>query len=145
MMRLSSQAGKRTTEIELSMTSMIDVVFLLLIFFMVTTSFRKTERELDPAVKSQQSSGQSSENNFEPVIVEVLVAGSATVYRIGSATYETDGELRNILRQFSNKADGAYVKAADNASYGAAARALQACKSAGFPAVSFIPWDGKLG
>ena len=143
-MKLSSQVGKRTTEVELSMTSMIDVVFLLLIFFMVTTSFRQTERELDPAVKSQQLAGQSSENNFEPIIVEVVVAGAATVYRVGSATYETETELRTILRQFGNKSDGAYVKAADNASYGAAARALQACKSAGFAAVSFIPWDGKL-
>ncbi|HAL12391.1 MAG TPA: biopolymer transporter ExbD, partial [Planctomycetaceae bacterium] len=30
---------KRESNLELSMTSMIDVVFLLLIFFMVTTSF----------------------------------------------------------------------------------------------------------
>jgi biopolymer transport protein ExbD len=124
------------------MTSMIDIVFLLLIFFMVTTSFRKTERELDPVIKSQQKSGQAAETDFEPVIIEVVVVAGASAYRLGPTTYDTDSELRRVLRQFDNKTDGAYVKVRDDASYGAAARAMQACKSAGFNAVSYIPWDG---
>lgn len=141
-MRLSSQRANRSTKIELSMTSMIDVVFLLLIFFMVTTSFRKTERELDPAVKSQQRSSSAADSDFEPVIVEVVADGGRTVFRLGTATYSTDAELVATLRQFDRKQDGAYVKVSDAAQFGYAARALQACKTAGFNAVSYVPWDG---
>ncbi len=39
-MRLTSRSGKHSGNLELNMTPMIDVVFLLLIFFMVTTVFR---------------------------------------------------------------------------------------------------------
>ena len=140
-MKLSSQRANRSTKIELSMSSMIDVVFLLLIFFMVTTSFRKTERELDPAVKTQQKSS-AAESDFEPVIVEVVRAGSGTVFRLGTATYDSDTELVGMLKQFDRKQDGAYVKVSDAAEFGFAARAMQACKTAGFSAVSYIPWDG---
>ncbi len=123
------------------MTSMIDVVFLLLIFFMVTTSFRKTERELDPAVKSQQQSN-AAQSDFEPVIVEVTKEGGRTFFRLGTATYTTDAQLIALLKQFDQKQDGAYVKVSDAAEFGFAARAMQACKTAGFSAVSYIPWDG---
>ena len=141
-MKLSSQRANRSSKVELSMTSMIDVVFLLLIFFMVTTSFRKTERELDPAVKSQQRSSSAAESDFEPVIIEVVAAGGNTVFRLGTAVFNTDAELLGTLRQFDRKQDGAYVKVSDAARFGFAARAMQACKSAGFNAVSYIPWDG---
>ena len=141
-MKLSSQRASRSNKIELSMTSMIDVVFLLLIFFMVTTSFRKTERELDPAVRSQQRSSSASESDFEPVIVEVVAADKRTFYRLGTAVFATDDELYNTLKQFDRMEDGAYVKVSDDAQFGFAARAMQACKNAGFPAVSYIPWDG---
>ena len=48
------------SKIDLQMTSMIDVVFLLLIFFMVTSSFNKAERELDPAIKTQRATGKAA-------------------------------------------------------------------------------------
>ena len=44
-MRLTNR--RHGSKIDLQMTSMIDCVFLLLIFFMVTSSFNKAERELD--------------------------------------------------------------------------------------------------
>lgn len=121
---------------------MIDVVFLLLIFFMVTTTFRKTERELDPAVKSQQRSSNASDSDYEPVIVEVVAADSRTFYRLGTAVFATEAELISTLRQFDRTEDGAYVKVSDAAQFGFAAGAMQACKTAGFSAVSYIPWDG---
>ena len=41
-MKLSG--NRRTAEVEINLTSLIDVVFLLLIFFMVTTTFEKQAR-----------------------------------------------------------------------------------------------------
>jgi hypothetical protein len=51
-MKLSSHKIERESRLELSMTSMIDVVFLLLIFFMTTSSIHETERELDSRASS---------------------------------------------------------------------------------------------
>ena len=52
-MRLTNR--RHGSKLDLQMTSMIDCVFLLLIFFMVTSSFNKAERELDPAVQVQRA------------------------------------------------------------------------------------------
>lgn len=137
-MRLSSRKLQRESKIELAMTSMIDVVFLLLIFFMVTTSFVKTERELDSAIKVKKKSA-AAPSDLEPAIVEIVRGDSGWVYRIGSRDMTSSDELTGVLRQFDNKLDGAFVRVSDDAPFAMAAAAIQACKSANFLAVSYVP------
>ena len=71
-MRLSSRKVERGARIELSMTSMIDVVFLLLIFFMTTTSFVKPERELDPTIRVNRPSAVQAASDTVNQIVSAL-------------------------------------------------------------------------
>lgn len=140
-MRLSSLKLQRESKIELSMTSMIDVVFLLLIFFMTTSSFVKTERNLDSAIKVKQRSASQSANDLEPAIVEVTQGTTGFVYRLGGREITSDSELTDLLKQFENKIDGAFVRVGDEAPFRMAAGAIQACKSAGFASVSYIPLE----
>jgi len=141
-MRLSSQ--KRTeTKIELPMSSMIDVVFLLLIFFLVTSSFTRTERHLDPAVKVQESSAASATEDLEPAIVDVVRDGADTVFRLGARDFRDANELTEVLATFDNKLEGAFVRVADDVPFGAAAAAIQACKDARYTKVSYVPLDTK--
>ena len=120
------------------MTSMIDVVFLLLIFFMITSSFVKTERELDSNIKNQDSTS-SSASDLEPAIVEIVNSGGQFVYRIGAREVQVATDLTNILRQFPNKLDGAYVKVSDDAPFRMVAAAIQSCKDADFTTVTYVP------
>lgn len=138
-MKLSSRKVQRDSKIELSMTSMIDVVFLLLIFFMTTASFVKTERNLDSAIKVKNKSPSQATQDLEPAIVEVVVSQAVPVYRIGQREMTDQQELTDLLRQFENKLDGAFVRVSDEAPFAMAAGAIQACKSAGFTSVSYIP------
>ncbi|HAY79625.1 MAG TPA: hypothetical protein DCY79_07450 [Planctomycetaceae bacterium] len=137
-MKLSSRKIERNKHVELTMTSMIDVVFLLLIFFMVFSSFLDTERNLDSAIKVKKSSSANS-SDLERAIVEVVRQGDIAIYRVGSRAITDEAELRRILEQFPNKADGAFVRVEDGVPFGMAATAVQACKSADFLAVSYIP------
>jgi biopolymer transport protein ExbD len=137
-MKLSSRKLNRRNRVELSMTSMIDVVFLLLIFFMTTASFVKTERQLDTNIKSQESSS-SAASDLEPAIVEVVSVEGVFLYRVGGRTFQTPAELTDVLRQFPSKVDGAYVKVSDDVPFRLAAAAIQACKDAGFTLVSYVP------
>ncbi len=139
-MRLSSRSGRHHAKIELQMTSMIDCVFLLLIFFLVTSSFQRTERELDPAVKVERPSAQQAASDLSPAIVEVVRgSGGRFVYRVGGRELATVDALTALLRQFENKSSGAFVRAADEAPFGLAAGAIQACKEARFTSVSYLP------
>ena len=140
-MKLSSRKIERNKNIELTMTSMIDVVFLLLIFFMVFSSFLDTERNLDSAIKVKKSSSANT-SDLERAIIEVVRQGDIPIYRLGSRAITDEEELRRILKQFPNKADGAFVRVEDGVPFGMAAIAVQACKSADFLAVSYIPIEG---
>ena len=137
-MKLSSRKIEHERKIELSMTSMIDVVFLLLIFFMTTASFVKTERDLDSGIKVNKNSSAAA-SDLEPAIVEVVPSGAGFVYRIGGRELVSQDELTNVLRGFTNKLDGAFVRVSDGAPFHMAAAAIQACKDADFVAVSYVP------
>jgi len=138
-MKLTSRSGRHAAKIELQMTSMIDCVFLLLIFFMVTASFQKTEREIDAATKSERVSGQAAAD-LAPAIVEVVRGSSGDfVFRVGGRELGSRDELTELLRQFDNKTQGAFVRAEDDAPYFLAVSALQACTDAGFALRTYQP------
>lgn len=136
-MRLSSRKLRRNTITELSMTSFIDVVFLLLIFFMTTASFIQTERNLDSKIKVNRKSGTASD--LEPAIVRIVKSGDRFVFQIGGSELASRDELANLLRQFPNKGDGAYVRVGGDVPFQMSAAAVQACKDAGFDSVSYVP------
>jgi biopolymer transport protein ExbD len=137
-MRLSRHK-LQATKLELSMTSMIDVVFLLLIFFMITSSFVHTERNLDPAIRVERASTSQVTSDLQPAIVDVVRSEAGFVYRIGSREFPSADDLSDVLRQFENKQDGAFVRVADDVPFGMAAAAIQACKAANFIPVSYLP------
>jgi biopolymer transport protein ExbD len=137
-MKLTSRGGSK---LDMQMTSMIDVVFLLLIFFMVTSSFQKTERELDPAIKVERRAAAAAAQDLAPTIVEIKRgAGGDFVFQLGGRELTSPAELTQVLAQFDNK-ERAFVRAVDVAPYAMAAQAIQACKDARFFTVSYVPQD----
>ncbi len=137
-MKLSSRKTRRDAVIELSMTSMIDVVFLLLIFFMTTSAFVLTERNLDTAIQVQDATADQ-QADLEPAIVDIVPGPQGYVYQLGTRQIPSQAELEAVLRQMPNKSAGAFVRVDDTVPFGMPAAAVQACRSAGFPAVSYVP------
>lgn len=140
-MKLSSHRLGRDTRLELPMASMIDVVFLLLIFFMTTSAFVKTERELDSGIRVQREAGNRP-SDFEPTIIDVVASDGGYVYRLGGRELRSQQELERVLRGLENKADGAFVRVSDAVPFDVAAAAIQACRTARFLQVSYVPLDG---
>lgn len=140
-MRLSSHKNRETKPTELSMASMIDVVFLLLIFFLLTSRFNPVERDLDPGILIENQAARKAAADFQPAIVSVIEQGDEFVWRIGTRSMRSSEELRNVLDAFTNKAEGAFVKVADTVPFDMAAIAVQVCKDTGFEMVSYVPMD----
>ena len=137
-MKLSNrQFGNK--RLELSMTSMIDVVFLLLIFFLVTTTFVRPEREVASAIKVNERRSAASQSTLEPAIIDVFPQNSQVVFRIGAVTTNDLEEIKNILSEFENKSEGAFVRVDGEVPYESAAQAIGACKAGGFSSVSYLP------
>jgi len=121
----------------LPMTSLIDVVFLLLIYFMVTASFTARENDLASALRAdEQGTGRASD--LLPQILSVELAGDAVVYRIGERALSDRASLVEMLSRL-NKDMGVFVKASNVVPIEATATALQSCTDAGFVKVTYVP------
>ena len=72
---IPSVRKRGTKEVEISMTNLVDVVFVLLIFFVLTTTFTK-ETGLDI---SKPSADAASEVSKEPFIISVTREGALYV------------------------------------------------------------------
>ena len=124
---------------ELSMTSMIDVVFLLLIFFIVTTTFVRPEREINSTIKVNEQQSAASDSNLEPAIVDVFRNNTQVQFRVGAVRTNDLEEIKKLLNGFENKSEGAFVRVAGDVPYEAAAQAIGACHASGFESVSYLP------
>lgn len=83
-------SGRRDAEIELNLTSMIDVVFLLLIFFVCTSDFKEPEKQLPTnlngsgAIVSETQTQQ--ERDLGKIVARLIVEPS------GQVAYAIDGK-----------------------------------------------------
>ena len=98
-------------EDELDMTPMVDVTFLLLIFFMVTASFTLQKSLEQPHAKSEDPSPNPVEPKDPPDdYVEILIDQTNTFYVTTRSEEEvecpSDSEMRSKVRD-AIKSDGA--------------------------------------
>jgi biopolymer transport protein ExbD len=122
--------------VRLNLAAMIDVIFLLLIFFMATTTLSRPESQLPSGLRAQQASGQTSPS--VPPIVEVGVFDGQAGYKLGSRVFRDRAGLVEVLREQPHDS-GVFVKVFDGVSVSMAASALQACELAGFERVTYVP------
>jgi biopolymer transport protein ExbD len=114
---------------------MIDVFFLLLVYFIVSTTLAQPEDELAAALRQQTEN--ASVSDLQPQSVEVRRADLDVVYVIGGRTVKSQEELTTILRDLPKEA-GVFLRVNDDAPVWAAAAALQACHDAGYEKLTYV-------
>lgn len=120
----------------LPLTSMIDVVFLLLVYFLVTSEFSQAERDLESAVQTEGGGVEASE--LQPQIINIRLGESGPVYQIGSSIVGTQAELQSVLEQLP-KEPGVAIQAGRDVPIRFVASAMQASMDAGFDRRSYVP------
>ena len=110
------------------LTPVIDIVFLLLIFFLVATTFTQEEREMQIALPEAES-GQPISLALREIIINVDESGTAIV---GGRSVSLE-DLRGIVTDAveANPKQKVSVRADRGAAYGAVARVLDVCKASG--------------
>lgn len=117
---------------------MIDVTFLLLLYFMVTTVLAKPEDRLSPTLQTQRDSAVSRASDFQPQIVEVMRIDDAPGYRLGTGIFRDKAALTAALRGLP-KAPGVFINVHDDVDVAHAVAAVQAARDAGFEQVTYVP------
>ncbi|MEM9353534.1 MAG: biopolymer transporter ExbD [Planctomycetota bacterium] len=91
----------RRRPLTIAMTPMIDVVFLLLIYFVCTASFTPPETVLAAAIVAEKTEqGAGTENNAPPlerIVVKVNSNGPASTWVVNSRTISSPAELTEVL------------------------------------------------
>jgi biopolymer transport protein ExbD len=128
----------RAIDMQVSMTSMIDVVFLLLIFFLVTTTFVKPERHLTSNIVVEHLDAGIRLSDLEPAVVEVFRRGETVIFQIGGRQSSKLDELQPILVDYENKSDGGFVRVGPDVPFERAVEVIGALKSSGFSVVSYV-------
>ena len=136
-MRFRPRTSRRRLErIALNLASMIDVTFLLLIYFMVTMVIAE-EDQLQPTLKTQRESLSGEANDFQPQIIDVLDEGGRPIYRLSGRRLEDRSALAGAVGSLP-KSVGVFINVHDGVPVGFAAAALQTVRDAGFEKVTYV-------
>ena len=125
-MLIAAEEQQPTASIEL--TPLIDMVFLLLIFFLVATTFRQEEREMQIALPFASSSAPIS-TMMRELIVNVDVEGAIIV---GGRPIDEEGLGRLISEAVAVNPDQKVTVRGDRGTaYANIVRVLDICKAGG--------------
>lgn len=123
---------------EIPMTSLIDVVFLLLIFFLVATNF--TRREMDHAVTLPQSeSGVKPSNVPTRLVINIREDGTLVV----NGRIMVEDELRGLVTDFAaaHPERPAVIRADARVTYQAVMKVFGICRSGGVQSINLPVLD----
>ncbi len=121
----------------LPLVSLIDVVFLLLIYFLLTSRLSEPESKLAAALQTQPKSGSGARDLVRQVVTVELDAGRV-VYRVGDRRAADLAGLTGVLRTLP-KDQGVIVRVSGAVTVDAIAVALQAARDAEFRRISYVP------
>jgi len=119
-------------------TSMIDVTFLLLVYFMVTSVIAVREDRLRAALEAAGTPEAGDRRDFQEQVVEATVEDERPVYRLGGLVLADRGALAERLGQLPTSL-GLVVRVDDRVTTGFAVAALQVARDAGFEEIRYEP------
>ncbi|NVK21825.1 MAG: biopolymer transporter ExbD [Kangiellaceae bacterium] len=120
---------KRKEDLQLNLTPLIDVVFLLLIFFMVSTSFKK---ETKISLDLPEANGEMLEQEQQLVEVSINKAGEIFVNGEGLINKQLETIKSAILQSSTDNKTPVVIHADADAPYQAVITVMDAAGQVGF-------------
>jgi biopolymer transport protein ExbD len=103
-MKVPNSSQRRGGAMEINMTPMIDMVFLLIVYFVWTSGDLAQEMLLPSRISEQSGTAAAAssdtpppEADFDPVVVRVSWQGDAPLWRVNDQPLDSLDELREIL------------------------------------------------
>ncbi len=136
MINITAARRARRQGLELNIAPLIDMVFILLIFFLVTTSFVR-----ETGVEIERPAAQSALTQDSATLLIAITRENRIV--IENRTVEPGAVRVHVERAMAENPEGAVVIVADRGSNtGTAVAVLDACKLAGADNVALAAAEG---
>ncbi len=120
-------------DVGINMTPMIDIVFLLLIFFLTATTFARQEVEMDLRLPEAQTGTDS--NSAHPLAIAVFADGRITFD--GREVTLTALRQKLLAAAARNQQQSVLVRGDKQAQFGIGLQVLDACRLAKLSKVDF--------
>lgn len=118
----------------MQLAPMIDIVFLLLIFFIVTWKFSRSETELNVSVPTAEEGSELTRPKGE-IIINVLADGVIRVEGVTVDLPQLRDKLAAIARQFENQP--VRIRGDGGVAYQRIVEVIDTCQKAGIWNISF--------
>ena len=133
----SKKEKHRLNRAAVNLSSMIDVTFLLLVYFIVTTVFTTPEDLLTPALKVEDGASLMQQD-LEPQIVQIELIDQIPAYTIGGHVCRDRMELAKVLLDLPTE-PGLIIKVGSDVPIGFAVAAIQIARDSNFEKVTYVP------
>ena len=126
-----SPPSTQSDELQIDITSLIDVVFLLLIFFMVSTTFVDSAG-IQVDLPNTSKTPEKSQQDIPPLVVAIDKSGSF-FYKDSKTSID---ELRALFADATNKTQQLVIRADTATSHGAVVAVMDAAQQGGITKIS---------
>jgi biopolymer transport protein ExbD len=134
---MRSPSAARSADVGINMTPMIDMVFLLIIFFLLSSTLAQQETQLDLALpKAKNVLDDNAEKAARRVTINVQEDGVIFFLGRGIATSELAGRIRDRVQKQGGIAE-IRIRASRKVPYSKVEPILLACSQAGVWDVQF--------
>lgn len=118
----------------MQLAPMIDIVFLLLIFFIVTWQFSRSETELNVSVPTAEEGAEMTRPMGE-IIINVLSDGTIRVEGLTVDLVQLRTKLAAVAEQYKNQP--VRIRGDGNVPYQSIVEVIDTCQKAGIWNISF--------
>ena len=140
-MRFQARKSRaRVDRLALNLASMIDVTFLLLVYFIVSTVMARPEDQLTSSIQTRDSETSGAEVDYQPQIIEVVQLEGRSTYIIGDRMLHDLPSLTRVLQDLP-KEIGVFVRVSPGIPVEFALAAVQSARDAGFQQVTYVPQE----
>lgn len=138
---MNLRPGHKEESVEVNLTPLIDVVFLLLIFFMVTTTF---DRHAKLKVSLPESSQKATQQQSDPLVLSIDAKGNYFINGRQVVNQSLDTLKQALQKIIGENTDMALVLRADaNTPHKAVVRAMDAASQLGLTKLSIATVEAK--
>ena len=138
---MNLRPGHKEETVEVNLTPLIDVVFLLLIFFMVTTTF---DRHAKLKVSLPESSAKITQQQSDPLVLSIDAKGNYFINDRQVVNQSLDTLKQALQKVIGDNSDMALVLRADaNTPHKAVVRAMDAASQLGLTRLSIATIESK--
>ncbi len=128
--------NRRLPSLQLATAGMIDIVFLLLIFFLVNSSFRPVERQIESQLTDTSAAVQAP---LDPLVIRLQASAERFQFRVGGRDFPNRTMLVEWLREWPEREQQIMIVAPAAAPVELAILTLNDCRNLGFANVSYVP------